>query len=260
MVWPELEKEFSETCKILLGSELNGLDEYGPWLGKRVPLPYPLKSAISGKEVWMSPSANYIGKRFAKTKAISYDEMEQVNKSPFKYEDLTGSDIKDVVERIIAPVAYIIGNFRYKTYENIEKCSGAGAGRNLYYGEDLFIDIKNAAYSNYTMFSQNMFGCHNVPHSNFCIHAYNSVNLSRCFETDGCSKCSDLLFCHNCEGVSDSLLCFNVKNIRHAVGNVELGKEEYHKVKKIVLDYVLKELKEKKDTGIDIYNIGGMRK
>lgn len=256
MVWPELEKEFSETCKILLGEELKGLEDYGPWLGKRVSLPYCLRSAISGKNTWMSPPLNYIGKRFAKTKAISYDEMDLVNKTQFKYEDIANSDVKDIVERIIKPVAYIVGNFRYGNYENVEKCSGAGAGRNLYYGEDLYMDIKNAAYSNYTMFSINMFGCHNAPYSSFCIHTYNSVNVSRCFEVDGCSKCSDLLFCHNCEGVSDSLLCFNAKNLRHAVGNVELGRENYQKVKKILLDRVVKELKEKKNSDIDIYNVG----
>ncbi|MFH2105951.1 MAG: hypothetical protein ABII22_01715 [Candidatus Micrarchaeota archaeon] len=253
MVWEELEDEFTKTCKLLLGTELTGLDEYGPWLGKRVPLPYPVKSTISGKEVWVAPPSNFAGMKFSNV--ISYDEMEYANKSPFGYEDIKNSGMKEVFQNVMKPVSHFTGNFRYKNYENVDKCSGAGAGRNLYYGEDLFIDIKNAAYSNYAMFSTNIFGCHNVPYSQFCIHCYNSVNLTRAFECDGCYHSSDILFCHNSEALSNCMFCFNTKNKRYAIANVEVGREEYLRVKKILLDYIGKELKEKKYLETDIYSI-----
>jgi hypothetical protein len=253
MVWEELEKEFTGTCKLLLGAELNGLDDYGEWLGRRVPLPYPLKSAISEKEVWVAPPSNYAGKRFANV--ISYDEIDLANKTSFKYDDIKDSDTAEIIQKIIKPVAYFIGNFRYRTYENVDKCSGAGAGRNLYYGEDLFIDAKNLAYCNYAMYSQNMFGCHNVPYSQFGIHCYNSVNLTRAFEADCCYHSSDILFCHNSEALANCMFCFNVKNKRYAIANVEVGRDEYLRVKQILLDYIGKELKDKKYLETDIYNL-----
>ena len=67
----ELESEFRKTCKVLLGAELEGLEEYGPWLGRYVPLPHPLKSALSGKEVWTPPNLNYLKKSFDPSRIIS---------------------------------------------------------------------------------------------------------------------------------------------------------------------------------------------
>ena len=69
MTFPELEDEFTKTCKIMLDVDLKGLDDYGPWLGKRIPLPWPAKSVLSGKEVWMAPGLNFMGKKFAKSKS-----------------------------------------------------------------------------------------------------------------------------------------------------------------------------------------------
>lgn len=258
---PELEIEFKKTCKLLLGSELPGsMDEYAKWLGRRVPLPYVGKSAISGKDVWLAPPLAFANKKFNLSKIISMEEMDQKTDSPFKPSDLKNADLETIAKNLVKPVSFYCGNYRYKTYMNVEKCSGAGAGVNLYYSEDAYIDIKNIGYCNYVLSSTNLFGCHAVPQSNFCIHAYNSVNISRCLEVDGCSNSSDLLFCHNCEGMSDSILCFNSKNLRHAVGNQELGREEYLKVKGILLGMSLAGLNRKNSLILTYSTLGAGRR
>ncbi|MFH1785301.1 MAG: hypothetical protein ABH842_02645 [Candidatus Micrarchaeota archaeon] len=256
MVWPELEKEFSSTSNLLLGKPLVGIDDYGPWLGKYVPLPHPAKSAVSDVEVWNFPTLNFMGRKISSKRSISMEEMDKVNHTKFIYDEIKDSDIKDMVNRIVKPVAYAIGNFRWKTFSNIEKCSGAGDGMYLYYGDDLYGGIKNVAYSNYPMYSQNMFGCHNTPYSQFCIHAYNSVKVIRSFEVDGCYHSSDILFCHNSEGLNDCMFCFNVKNKRYAIGNIEVGREEYMRVKKILLTHINDQLSKTKTVNFDIYSIG----
>ncbi|MEI6577303.1 MAG: hypothetical protein WCO63_14090, partial [Bacteroidota bacterium] len=63
--------------------------------------------------------------------------------------------------------------------------------------------------------------------SEFNIRCFNSVKLSRCLEADFCRDCSGIYFSHNCENVHDSMFCFNVKNLRHAIGNVEVGREKF---------------------------------
>ncbi|MFA6530752.1 MAG: hypothetical protein WCT31_03400, partial [Candidatus Micrarchaeia archaeon] len=71
-----IETEFKQACKIIFGSELPGsIDDYGSWLGKRVPLPFPVKSALSGKEVWAHPAQNYLKQKFDSERTISMDEM-----------------------------------------------------------------------------------------------------------------------------------------------------------------------------------------
>jgi hypothetical protein len=52
------------------------------------------------------------------------------------------------------------------------------------------------------------------------------------------------------------MFCFNVKNKRYAIGNVEVGREQYTRVKKLLLDYVGSQLAKTQSLDFDIYSIG----
>jgi hypothetical protein len=253
-----IENEFRQICMIIFGEELPGsIDDYGKWLGRRVPLPIQTKSVLSGKEVWVPPGDNYLKKTLDSTRTISMDEKENVSSTTLHPEDISGLDARSLIRKAVSPIAYYCGNFRYGDCQNIEKCSGGG-GLNIYYCEDVYFGAKNCAYSNFTSYSENMFGCNAAPFSKFCIHAYHSSNLTRCFEVDGCTNSSDLLFCHNCEGMSNAILCFNVKSMKYAVGNVEVGREQFMRIKKILVERILSDLKQNQSFDIDIYNVGGL--
>ena len=68
--------------------------------------------------------------------------------------------------------------------------------------------------------------------------------------------CTDLYFGHNCENVQDGMFCFNVKNLKRAIGNAEYSPDEYKKVKSSLLEQISSELEAKKTLKWDIYNIG----
>ncbi|MBU0590627.1 hypothetical protein KKF81_02490 [Candidatus Micrarchaeota archaeon] len=251
----ELEKEFSNTTKLLLGAELKGLEEYGEWIGKRVPIPERTTSAISGNDVWIPTCPIYLKKRFYNARSISLDEMEKLPKTHFNADEIKNSTIKDMINKFIEPVNYYCGNFRHWTYANVEKCSGAGDGRNIMYGDDTYRGVKNISHGWYVLFSQNAFGCYGVMNSSFLIHAYNSTKITRCFEVDGCKSSSGLVFCYNCENVQDSMFCFNTKNLRYAIGNTVIGAEEYKRIRSMVLNEIVNDLQEKKSYERDIFNI-----
>lgn len=252
-----LDKAFTETTKLLLGQGLNPIDDYADWLGKYVPLPSLAKSAVSGKDVWIPPAINYFGKSFNKSKIISMEEMEQVNVSPFAAKDIETATLNDLRTKFIKPLSFFCGNFRYLESENFEKVSGGGGGRNVYYSEDIYLDVKNVAFSNYALYCVNVFGSHNVTYSQFAIHAYNSTQISRCFEVEGCTNSRDLLFSHNCENVNDSMFCFNAKNLKYAIGNVQLPPDKYREIKNIILADLVRQLKQNKSLKYSIFNIGG---
>jgi hypothetical protein len=255
----ELEKEFQGTTLLLLGTALKGLDDYGEWLGRRIPLPRETRSAVSGKEAWVGPSLIYLSKDYNLKNAILLDEMDQVNKSPFAPQDVARASVRDIMKSLVGPVRYHVANMRYQAHENVWKCSGAGGGRNLYHCDDVYLDVKNVAYSNFTLWSHNAFGCHGVTNSGFVIHAYNCSKVARCFEVDGCSDSSGLLFCHNCENVQDSMFCFNAKNLRYAIGNVQVPPDKYKEIKARVLAEISAELEKTKSLERDIFNIGCRR-
>lgn len=252
----EIEKAFSETTRLLFGSELTGIDDYGSWLGKHVPLPSPAKSALSGNEVWIPPPFIYLNKEFNKSRIIAMGEMEKTTTSPLTPEEVTNASLEEMITKIIRPVAFYVGDFRYQAHENVEKVSGGGGGRNIYYSEDIYLNVKNIAFSNYTLFSENAFGTHSLTYSQFCIHAYNSTKLSRCFEVEGCSNSQGLMFSHNCENVQDSMFCFNAKNLKYAIGNVQLPPDKYREIRNIILADVVRQLKQNKDLKYSIFNIG----
>ncbi|MFH1520817.1 MAG: hypothetical protein ABID61_04175 [Candidatus Micrarchaeota archaeon] len=252
----EIEHAFGEITALLLGQKLSNIDDYGDWLGKHVPLPTLAKSIVSGKDVWIPPTMNYFDKPFNKSKIISMEEMDRVNVSPFIAKDIETATIGELMTKFIKPLSFFCGNFRYQEYENMEKVSGGGGGRNVYVGEDTYLGVKNIGFSNYTLYCENMFGCYALTNSQFCIHAYRSILLSRCFEVDSSSNCRDLLFCHNCENVSDSMFCFNAKNLKNAIANVLLPQVKYREIKEKILADIGKELTKTKNLKYDIFNIG----
>lgn len=64
-------------------------------------------------------------------------------------------------------------------------------------------------------------------------------------------------FCHNVEGCEECIFCSNVKGMRYAFLNQQLPKEEYVRVKKLVLDYVNAELDKKKACSRSIFALSG---
>jgi len=255
-----LETAFSETTRIVLGQAMPHLYEMEKWLARHVALPHVVKSMKSGKEVWMPPGQDFLGKNFSPHKIISMDEGELNPPSPFKAEELEGADLASIRSRFIKPLAVFWGNFRYKTVENAKKSSGCGDCVNVYYSEDVYHGARNVAYCKSVLYSENMFGCMGTNSSKYCIDCYNSIDLTRCFEVDACTKCSDCYFCHNCENVENGLFCFNVKGMRYAIGNVEVGREKFMQVKKMVLEELAARLMKEKTLGIDIYSIGSAQK
>ena len=86
-----------------------------------------------------------------------------------------------------------------------------------------------------------------------CCH---SNTLRRCLEVDSSSNCSDCYFCHNCENLQNCMFCFNTKNKSFAIGNAEVGKGEYARMKKLVLAEIAIKLDKAGGLSFDAFSIG----
>ena len=256
----KIDKAFGETSALLLGRQLGNVDDYSEWLGKHVPLPFPAASAVSRKEIWMAPPINFLDKRFDASRIIGMDEMESVNGSPHGSKELEAvENLGQLLEKFVSPIAYYCGNFRYGAWQDIEKCSGGGTGRTIYYSEDVFHNVKNVAFSHCVINSHNIFGGHNVVKSGFGINIYNSNAIARGFEVDGCLSSSDIYFCHNSENLRDCMFCFNAKNLKYAIGNVQYPQEGYARMKRMMLDEIAAKVAKDKKLEWSIYSIGARK-
>jgi len=52
------------------------------------------------------------------------------------------------------------------------------------------------------------------------------------------------------------MFCFNAKNKSYAIGNVEVGEENFAMVKRLVLGEIAAKLEKNRTLDLDIYNIG----
>lgn len=69
-------------------------------------------------------------------------------------------------------------------------------------------------------------------------------------------SCTGCYFCHNVENCHDAILCSNAKNLRYAVLNKEVGKEEFARIKKMLLARVNGEIAKTGGCKADVYGLG----
>lgn len=248
----EIEKAFTKACRVVLGCDVRGIDRYEDWLLKnavrikKIPTPFGNNTYIpEGLDYWvysLIPEKRTVcyeeGMELGKLK-MNEDELcsiekikEGLRKTGYFSAELLFGKIKN---RIQSPLVYDASHV-YKSYDGTFS---------EYVGLTSF-----AASSKYT------FGCGRILQSQFVINCYNSTYLTRCFEVDTSTKCSDSYFCHNCEGLIDCMFCWNAKGKRNAIGNLSIEQSKYKGIKDAVIEQIAEELEKNGGLKLDIFNIG----
>lgn len=252
----EIEKGFQATTALLLGKKLTNLDDYGGWLGKNVRGKVTKrKSKISEKMVCVPSVQSF---------QLYGDNVVTIFES-LKLGETTRLEKNEVDSLSLANASKVLAKIKLTSPEviygeNIGTEESACYGPSQYCYKVTFCWFsKYIAYTFWARNSDHMYGCSNVASDcGFSIKCYSSTKLTRCFEVNDSHNCSDCYFCHNCEGMSESMFCFNTKGKRYAIGNVELGKEAYMKIKKLVQSQIFSELEKTKQLRYDIYTIGSL--
>lgn len=249
---PAMEKAFESASKVVLGAGLKSISSYSGWLNAHVPQLEKVKSAISEKPVRIGYTFNML----VKCPYVTNEEAEELAKKKVPKEKLEGLSLSNAA-RLLRGISLPAIEVELGGEDNVD-CAGFGlAVRN--YVVSLAAYSKNCAYSYWPRQSEHVFGSSVAFSSQFCLKCYHSSNLSRCLEVSDSHSCSDCYFCHNCENLSDCMFCFNAKNLRYAVGNVEVGREEFMRLRGILLAYVQKELEKKKRLDLNVFNVGCKR-
>ena len=247
-----IEEAFSRTCKILFGSPVSSLKACRPWLYRRIPAGQKRKSAISGKELFIGNYAKYASLPEDRT-VLECEALKMVEISPpvAGIEKIT----MDSAAKLISDIAYFSLEYHDGTNSNIIDCMAYAYSSNVLESAPC-VQIKDSAYNLWPRSTEHAFGCGVLFDSGFCIHCYQSVKLSRCFECDSCRECADCYFCHNCENVQNGLFCFNVKNLRYAIGNAEVSREEFAAAKRKLQELISVKLSKAATLDSDIFSIG----
>jgi hypothetical protein len=231
-----MDKAFRETCRILFGGEIGGLDGYSEYLGEYTLPHYCGKSCISGKEV-ITTLEYPKGARLVSQDEVGNLEFKRVDTNKIK-------DIDSLLEAVKENVVYC-GNRRFGKNLNVGRSDNIVNSQNILNSQSVF-HSKFCAYASLSRECDHCFGLFAHPFARFSMRCVWGMDITRCFEGYYCNNSSDCLFSYNMGGCAGTLFSFNLRNARNTIGNVELAKDKYLELKGKLMGEVLGELEKKR--------------
>ncbi|MFH0817566.1 MAG: hypothetical protein V1909_02930, partial [Candidatus Micrarchaeota archaeon] len=243
---------FASTSKLILGNELRPIKKYEKFLTRYIDKVTTRRSPF-GNDV--SYGRYFWAANAPKERIVTSVEGAETGKVHIKPEDAEGLDLEKIIQ-LLPRIAYYSVQFEEGENINLIETLHKYSSSNTYQVGDATFS-KKCAYCTHVQNCDNVFGSGVlIVGSTYSIRCYDCVNVTMCMDLDSCKNCHRCMFCHNCEGLSDCMFCFNAKSLHYAIGNVEVGKEQYEKVKKMVLGELVKRIEKDGDIGFDICSLG----
>ncbi|MCX6769624.1 MAG: hypothetical protein NT051_03005 [Candidatus Micrarchaeota archaeon] len=221
---PILQKRWDSTCRVLFGQEVGQLPEFGKWLSEIGEQLAHRKSSVSGKDVSYAIANYKEGSRW-----IGFEEIDFTKKAA-PLPEIEGASIEELVAAL-QDKFYYVGSAVLGNSQSVEKSSGI---TDCFYMHETgkLTECKYTAYSIIGRLGEDCFGVNGIGESAMCVKCCETFRNRRCFELWQSRSCSDCFYSHNLDDCQECFFCFNAKNLRYAIGNLQLPKEKYLEVKK----------------------------
>lgn len=230
-----LDKAWNSTCRVLFGQEVGELADFQEWISSLSPKLAHAASTLTGKEITYAVT-DYCGG----SKRASLDEVWKLERFP----PLSINEIKDVdslVEAVRERV-YYTGNVILGNSGSVERSSNCS---DSYYvlESGMISDSKYVCGSGRIKECEYVFGSDGIGVSKFLVKGYEGYKLMRCLEAWKSQTCSDCYYVNGALDCADCMFCFNVRNKRHAIGNLELPREKYLGIKRKLVGEIAETLR-----------------
>jgi hypothetical protein len=238
---PETEKALSTALRIVLQKEHGDVARMAPWLERRA-IGVKRTAGAGGASVLKYETPTLKG--IASGKLASLEKALQTATSCISIGDGEMPSLGEVAKRA-ASIALLTLEMKEGNNLNVRQVPVMYDSTNT---ERLWFSLhsKHSGMSSIVTDSEYCFGGYiRILECQFCVSCNNITKCSGCFECDSCFSCRNCFFCHNCENVEEGILCFNLKGARYAILNQSVSKEEYMRVKRMLLDYINGELEGK---------------
>lgn len=245
----EVEKAFESACEVLFGRKIGSIEPYETWLRRYVRDAIEMKP---GRKTIYIPNMLYYDA--IKERLVSLEDALEFGKKGLSAEDARTLTLADAAQKLSA-IKTTTSDVHEGKNISVEKVAAYGLSHYCSSGT-FYVQNKYCAYCFWPRQSEYVFGSAYLFSSKFCINCYYSSNLVRCFEVSDSNSCTDCSFCHNCENLDNCMLCFNVKSKRYAIANVEIGREEYMRIKKLLFEDITRKLEKGKWLETSVYNLG----
>jgi len=234
-----LNSAWKTTGMVIFGEEIGELEEFTEYLKSYMQPLFSGESLLSGKPVFLLSSHYSPASRF-----ISFDEVASLKE---KFEPLSINEIKDIdsiIQALRERFVYV-GNVVLGSSYKIENASGVV---NVTYATDVkdLLECSHVAYCSRLRFSKYCFGVDWGGNAEFAIRCADVYKNTRCFESFGCYESSDCYYSFGVRNSSEVMFCFGGTGWRYRIGNLELSKDKYMKIKEKIVREIAEELKKDK--------------
>ena len=247
-----VEKAFSETMKIVLGKERQPIADFVPYLqGRTLPI-----MKVKGK--FGTPTFNTgfpLVKGIPASCLCTLKEALSENKPILDGSDLS-LPLQEICRKVSKNASFTLDFVDGACLDHVD-VSQVIDSTEVYSSWDATTSTRSACCDGIIQSKYVFGGSFRQLDSEFCVKCCDITESKRCFECDSSTRAVNCYLCHNVEGCEECIFCSNVKGMRYAVLNQQLPKEEYVRVKKLVLDYVNAELDKKKACSRSIFALSG---
>ncbi|GEM_PF-545285 len=248
-----LEKAFSSTCKIVLGKQRNGMGKFSGWLEANKGLGVKKVKGAFGSPTYKMTNLPIV-RDIPSERLVTQKEGVKCGEKKIEIDGPETPSFSEIAKRA-SKIAYFTLEFVDGPNVHCYDTPSVFTGSYIYKCWDT-TRSKNSAYVDAAIESEYVFGGNmRILRSEFCLRCSDVSNSKKCFEVASSHSTRDSYFCFNVESCSDCILCFNEKGLSYAVGNTKVGKEQYSRIKGMLLDYLNKELDKNSGVPIGVYRL-----
>lgn len=196
-----------------------------------IPLPKKISCILSGKDTWiLAKEGEKIASQTSITDQFKKDEWIR-NKKPI-------NSINDI--------------FKYWQDINYFTAEKILDSRDIVYSDNIYKSI-NVYNSSFIFNAKNIIFCYEIVDCNYMLACRNNescvlgirmrenANCSSCFDVSWSEKVSKSMYVHGSVDLYECMFCSHLRTKKYCIANMQFEKEEYFRIKKMVVDWILKD-------------------
>lgn len=183
------------------------------------------------------------------TGEITWSEMENAKKfitqkNMDKYDETKGWILKKRTITSLEDIINIWDKINYTTTEryydsmNVSESDTIYNCTNVYRSTDCH-KSKNVIFSDGCARSENIIACQRSGDSVNCIRVDDSGTCSNSYNVICSAKITNSIFIQDCNNLYECMFCSHIANMRYCISNMQFEQEEYFKIKKAIVDWIL---------------------
>lgn len=166
--------------------------------------------------------------------------MEQAKKNDWMQEKQPINTIDDFL-RLWDEVNYMRGDKATES-QDVAKSDSVISSHGVYMST-LIGNSKNILYSHGNFFSNYLLACRGNSSCNFGIRVFDSIYCSSSYEVRWSNKVTKSMFITDSLDLYECIACFGLRSKKYCVANIQFEKEEYMKIKAMIIDWIFEQWK-----------------